>query len=74
MRFAEVDIYGVYLAPIVPMLLAAWLVTIVLRRIADRCGVMRHAWHPALLTLAVFVIVLWSIMSIVVTGRFHAGG
>ena len=62
MRFAEIDLFGVYVAPISIMLVAAWLVTIVLRRVAARFGLLRHVWHPALFVFAVYIIVLSSIV------------
>ena len=43
-----------------PPIVGAWFVTIALHRAADRCGLLRHAWHPALLVFAVYVIVLSS--------------
>jgi hypothetical protein len=43
------------------LLVVAWLVTIVLRRIASRFGLLRHVWHPALFVFAVYVVVLSSI-------------
>jgi hypothetical protein len=60
MRFAEINLFGVYVAPISLMMVGAWLVTIALRRIADRFGLLRYVWHPALFVLAVYVIVLSS--------------
>jgi len=36
MRFVEINVFGVYVAPISLMLVAAWMVTIALRRAADR--------------------------------------
>jgi hypothetical protein len=60
MRFAEINLFGVYVAPISIMMIGAWLVTIVLRRIADRSGLLRHVWHPALFVFAVYIIVLAS--------------
>jgi protein AaeX len=36
MRLVEIDLLGVYVAPMSPMLVAAWVVTIGLRRIAAR--------------------------------------
>ena len=36
--------------------------TIALRRIAARFGVLRYVWHPALFVLAVYMIVLSSIV------------
>jgi hypothetical protein len=60
MRFAEIDLFGVYVAPISPMMVAAWLVTIALRRVASRFGLLRYVWHPALFVFAVYIIVLSS--------------
>lgn len=65
MRFAEIDLFGVYVAPLSLNLVGAWLVTIALRRIADRCGLLRYPWHPALFVFAVYVIVLSSWLLIV---------
>jgi len=62
MNFAEVNVLGVYVAPISPMLLGAWVVTIALRRAAARFGLLRHVWHPALFVFSVYVIVLSSIV------------
>ena len=60
MRFTEVDLFGVYVAPLSLMMVAAWLVTIALRRLASRSGLLRYVWHPALFVFAVYVIVLAS--------------
>ena len=60
MRFTEIDLFGVYVAPMSLMMAAAWLVTIALRRVAARFGVLRHVWHPALFVFAVYIIVLSS--------------
>jgi hypothetical protein len=60
MRFAEIDLFGVYVAPISVMMVAAWLVTIALRRVASRYGLLQYVWHPALFTFAVYIIVLSS--------------
>jgi protein AaeX len=62
MRFAEIDLFGVYVAPMSLMLVAAWVITIALRRVAVRFGLLRHVWHPALLAFAVYMIVLSSIV------------
>ena len=65
MRFTEIDLFGVYVAPISLMMVAAWLVTIALRRVADRFGLLRCVWHPALFVFAVYMIVLSSMTLIV---------
>ena len=65
MSFSEIDLFGVYVAPISVMMAAAWLALIALRRMADHFGLLRHVWHPALFVLSVYVIILWSIVVIV---------
>jgi protein AaeX len=62
MRFSELDLFGVYVAPISVMLAVAWTITIVLRRAAARFGLLRHVWHPALFVFSVYMIVLSSIV------------
>ena len=44
------------------MMVAAWVVTIALRRFAARFGLLRYVWHPALFVFAVYMIVLSSIV------------
>lgn len=60
MRFAEVDLFGVYVAPISVMMVGAWLVTIALQWAASRFGSLRYVWHPALFVFAIYIIVLSS--------------
>jgi protein AaeX len=57
-RFTEIDLFGVYVAPISLMLVGAWVVTIALRWSAARSGLLRYVWHPALFVLAIYTIVL----------------
>ena len=65
MSFTEVNLFGVYVAPISLMMVAAWLVLIALRRLADHFGLLRHVWHPALFVFAVYMIFLSFIVLIV---------
>ena len=67
MRYTEINLFGVYVAPIAPMIVAAWVLLIPLRRIADRFGLLRYVWHPALFLFAVYLIVLSAI--VLVAGR-----
>ena len=62
MRFVEIDLIGVLVAPISMMMIVAWVVTIGLRRLAARFGLLRHVWHPAALVFAVYVMTLSSIV------------
>ena len=61
MRFAEIDLFGVYVAPISLLMLAAWVATVGLRWIVVQTGLLRSVSHPALLVFAVYVIVLSSL-------------
>jgi hypothetical protein len=65
MRFTDINLFGVYVAPISLMMLVAWLVLIAIRRVADRFGLLHYVWHPALFVLAMYMIVLSSIVLIV---------
>ncbi|MEI9984961.1 MAG: DUF1656 domain-containing protein [Aliidongia sp.] len=55
---AELDIFGVLIAPIVAYALLAIPVFLVLRWILARVGIWRHAWHPALFELSLYLIIL----------------
>jgi hypothetical protein len=59
-RFTDINLFGVYVAPISIMMIESWLITAVLRRVAGRWGLLRHVWHPALFMFAVYIIVLSS--------------
>jgi hypothetical protein len=62
MRFTEINLFGVYVAPISVMMIAAWVVTIAVRRFAARCGLLQSVWHPAVFVFSVYIIVLSSIV------------
>jgi hypothetical protein len=47
------------------IMVVAWLATIALRRVADRFGLLRHVWHPALFVFAVYMILLSSIVLLI---------
>jgi hypothetical protein len=61
-RFTEINLFGVYVAPMSVMMVAAWVVTIGLRRFAAHFGLFRFVWHPAVFVFSVYVIVLSSIV------------
>ena len=65
MKFVEVDLFGVYVAPISVMMVGAWFVTMILRRVAGRFGLLAYVWHPALFVFAVYIIVLSSIVLVI---------
>jgi hypothetical protein len=64
-RFVEINLLGVYVAPISMMMLTAWLVLIALRRVANHFRLLRQVWRPTLFVFAVYTIVLSSIVLII---------
>jgi hypothetical protein len=60
MRFTEIDLFGVYVAPMALLMVVVWIVTFALRRVASRFGLLRYVWHPALFVFAIYMIVLSS--------------
>jgi len=67
MRLSEVNLFGVYVAPISVMMVVAWLATIILRRVLGRFDLMRYVWHPALFVFALYMILLSSFV-LLITG------
>ena len=70
MRFSEVNLLGVYVAPITIMMFGAWILLILLRRIVDGLGLTRRIWHPTLLWLSVYIMVLTAIVHIAAFSGF----
>jgi hypothetical protein len=61
-RYAEINIHGIYVTPFAVMMLGAWLLALPLWSLGDRIGIARRVWHPALFNIATYV----SILSLVV--------
>jgi hypothetical protein len=68
MHFFEINLFGVYVAPIAIILVAAWLVLLPVRRLANHFGLLRHVWHPALFEFAVYLIVV-SLIALAIANR-----
>jgi protein AaeX len=62
MSYAEFNVLGVYVAPIAPMMVVAWLLLWGLRRLAASFGLFRYVWHPALFVFAIYVILLAAVV------------
>jgi hypothetical protein len=58
LHFYEINLFGVYVAPIAIILVIAWLVLLPVRRLVNRFGLLRHVWHPALFEFAIYLIVV----------------
>ena len=54
----EVNVAGIYVAPIVIYAAAAMPVALIIRAFLWRIGLLRLLWHPALFVFAVYVSVL----------------
>jgi hypothetical protein len=65
LKFFEINLFGVYVAPISLLMIAAWLVTVASRRAAARFGLLPHVWHPALFVFSVYMIVLSSMILLI---------
>ena len=65
MRLSELNLFGVFVAPISVMMVVAWLATITLRRVIVRFDLLRYVWHPALFVFAVYMILLSSIVLLI---------
>ena len=55
---SELDVAGIYMAPIVAFVLAAVPIFIVIRVALTRLGFWRAIWHPALFEVALFLSIL----------------
>jgi hypothetical protein len=62
MNYAELNLFGVYVAPIAPMIVVAWLLLWLLRRLAAALGLFQYVWRPALFVAALYLILLAGIV------------
>lgn len=62
MRLAEINLLGVYVAPLFIIMALAWVLLLILRRIGARFGLFRYVWHPPLFSFAVYVILVSTIV------------
>lgn len=61
----ELNLYGLFVSPLLLWVLAALPATALLRRALRRVGVYRAVWHPPLFDFAVFVIVLGAVAALI---------
>ena len=54
----EFDLFGVYLPPLLPAVMGAWLLTALVIRVLNGAGFYRMVWHRPLFNLALYVLVL----------------
>lgn len=58
MPFPEINIFGIYVAPIAVLMPAAWLILALLHRAASRLDLTFEVWHPALFNAALYLLLL----------------
>ena len=62
MRSNEINLFGLYVAPITVVMGVAGVVYLVVRRACERFGLIQRVWHPALLELALCFVIVSSIV------------
>ena len=62
LHFIEVDVFGVYVAPLAPMIVIAYLLLFALRWCALEAGLLQRVWHPALFQVALYLLILSTIV------------
>jgi protein AaeX len=65
LKFVEIDLLGVYVAPISVLMIVAWIITVGLRRAAAWFGLLQYVWHPALFVFDIYIIVLSSMVLLI---------
>ena len=68
-HFIEVNVFGVYVAPLAPMMAAAYLLLYALRWCGLETGLLQRVWHPALFQVALYLVIL----SGIVLGTYAVG-
>jgi protein AaeX len=66
MRFNEINLFGLYVAPIMLIIAVACAVCVVGRRVINHFGLTLSVWHPALFELALYVLTVSSIVIVIV--------
>jgi hypothetical protein len=61
----EIDLFGVYLPPILAYAAGAAVLWLLSRRLLSWAGIYRFVWHPPLFNAALFVLILAVIVAIV---------
>ena len=61
-HYIELDIFGVFIAPMAAMMVVAYLGLLALRRVMLLTGLLRLVWHPALFQVALYLIILSAIV------------
>ena len=58
----ELDLFGIYVPPLMLLATLAWLIAAVLARLLNRAGFYRAVWHRPLFNVALYVLVLGAVV------------
>jgi hypothetical protein len=61
----EMNLFGVYLPPMLAYAAGAAMIWLLVRRLLSSAGIYRFVWHPPLFNAALFVLILSVIVAIV---------
>ena len=61
-HFVEFNLFGVYVAPLAPMMVVAYLLLFALRWCSLEAGLLQRVWHPALFQVALYVVILSAVV------------
>ncbi len=70
----ELDLFGVYIPPLLVCAVAAWLLGALLSRLLIRVGFYRFVWHRPLFDVAMYTIVLGGTLLAFAAMRSAFGG
>lgn len=60
----EIDLYGVFVPTFAVLALAAYLISVLLRRLFERIGLYNLVWHRPLVDLAILVCILAGLVEV----------
>lgn len=60
----EIDVYGVFVSPLLIWVMAALPVAALVRRLFARAGLYRFVWHRPLFDLALLIVVLGGVVAV----------
>jgi hypothetical protein len=65
MSFAEIDLFGVCVAPVSVMVAGAWLALLPLRSLTRNLAFLPRVWHPPLFWSAAYVLLLSALVLLI---------
>ena len=60
----ELDVYGVFVPSLFAWMIAAYVLSLPVRRVLSWCGIYRWIWHRPLFDLALYIVLLGGVVAI----------